>query len=40
MVRETVHVPLGQCGNQIGNASWNTMSAEHKLATNCKFTGR
>ena len=29
----------GQCGNQIGNASWNTTRAEHKLAKDCKFTG-
>ena len=39
MVREIVHVQVGQCGNQIGNAFWNTMSAEHKLAKDGKFLG-
>ena len=39
MVREIVHVQVRQCGNQIGNAFWNTISAEHKLAKDCKFTG-
>ena len=39
MVREIVHVQVGQCGNQIGNAFWNTMSKEHKLAADGKFTG-
>ena len=32
MVSGIVHVQVGQCGNQICNAFWNTMSAEHKLA--------
>ena len=39
MVREIVHVQVGQCGNQIGNAFWNTMSKEHMLAKDGKFTG-
>jgi tubulin beta len=39
MVREIVHVQVGQCGNQIGNAFWNTMSKEHKLAGDGKFEG-
>ena len=33
MVREIIHVQVGQCGNQIGNAFWSTMLAEHKLGT-------
>ena len=37
MVREIVHVQVRQCGNQIGNAFWNTISAEHKLAKDGKF---
>ena len=39
MVREIVHVQVGQCGNQIGNAFWDTMSKEHKLAADGKFSG-
>ena len=39
MVREIVHVQVGQWGNQIGNAFWNSMNAEHKLAKDGKFTG-
>ena len=31
MVREIVHCQVGQCGNQIGSAFWETMSAEHAL---------
>jgi len=40
MVREIVHVQVGQCGNQIGNAFWSTMGAEHKLEANGKFKGK
>jgi tubulin beta len=40
MVREIIHVQVGQCGNQIGNAFWNTMGAEHKLEANGKFQGK
>ncbi len=39
MVREIIHIQVGQCGNQIGNAFWNTMSGEHHLAPDGKFTG-
>jgi len=39
MVREIVHCQVGQCGNQIGNAFWNTMRSEHLLAEDGKFTG-
>ena len=40
MVREIVHVQVGQCGNQIGNAFWDTMGAEHRLEANGKFKGK
>jgi tubulin beta len=39
MVREIVHVQVGQCGNQIGNAFWTTMGKEHKLESDGKFKG-
>jgi len=39
-VREIIHVQVGQCGNQIGNAFWSTMGAEHKLEANGKFNGK
>ena len=39
MAREIVHVQAAQCGNQIRNAFWNTMNAEHKLVKDGKFTG-
>ena len=40
MVREIIHVQVGQCGNQIGNAFWTTMGKEHKLEANGKFKGK
>ena len=40
MVREIIHVQVGQCGNQIGNAFWSTMGSEHKLEPNGKFKGK
>jgi len=33
MVREIVHVQVGQCGNQVGLAFWNAVTKEHKLAS-------
>jgi tubulin beta len=39
MVREIVHVQVGQCGNQIGNAFWDTMRKEHLLGNDGTFTG-
>ena len=39
MVREIVHVQVGQCGNQIGNAFWNTMRKEHRLGADGKWEG-
>ena len=38
MVREIVHVQVGQCGNQIGTAFWETMTEEHKLDKEGKVT--
>ena len=40
MVREIIHVQVGQCGNQIGNAFWTTMCKEHKLEVDGKFKGK
>ena len=39
MVGEIIHVQAGECRNVIGNAFWNTMSAEHKLVKDGKFSG-
>jgi tubulin beta len=33
MVREIVHVQVGQCGNQVGLAFWNAVTKEHKLSS-------
>ncbi|GMM51827.1 hypothetical protein DASB73_027900 [Starmerella bacillaris] len=30
-MREIVHISTGQCGNQIGTAFWETISAEHNI---------
>jgi tubulin beta len=37
MVREIVHAQIGQCGNQIGTAFWDTMCQEHHLDDTGKF---
>ena len=39
MVREIIHIQVGQCGNQIGNSFWNTVANEHNLTANGKFKG-
>ena len=39
MVREIVHVQVRQCGNQIGNAFWDTMRQEHRLNETGNFVG-
>merc|ERR1711973_1019882 len=31
MVREILHIRVGQCGNQIGNRFWQTVIAEHSI---------
>ena len=37
MVREIIHIQLGQCGNQIGNSFWNTITKEHNLLPDGNF---
>jgi len=37
MVREIVHVQVGQCGNQVGCAFWREVQLEHRLAGDGKF---
>ncbi len=37
MVREIIHVQVGQCGNQIGNTFWKTMNKEHHLGEDGTF---
>jgi len=39
MVREILHVQVGQCGNQIGNRFWQTVIAEHSLDGSGYYTG-
>jgi len=39
MVREILHVQVGQCGNQIGNRFWQTVIEEHKLDASGKYIG-
>jgi len=39
MVREILHIQVGQCGNQIGNRFWQTVIAEHHLDGAGKYTG-
>jgi len=39
MVREILHVQVGQCGNQIGNRFWQTVIAEHRLDGGGKYQG-
>jgi len=37
MVREIIHLQVGQCGNQIGNAFWKSVVKEHCLTNAGKF---
>lgn len=39
MVREIVHCQVGQCGNQIGNAFWQTVGTEHLINNDGTFGG-
>jgi len=39
MVREILHIQVGQCGNQIGNRFWQTVIAEHDLDGAGKYQG-
>eukprot|EP01084_Bolivina_argentea_P052521 96480_1 len=36
--REIIHIQIGGCGNQIGNAFWNTLTKEHDLKTDGRFS--
>ncbi|KAG2377668.1 hypothetical protein C9374_009184 [Naegleria lovaniensis] len=38
-MREIVSISVGQCGNQIGQAFWETIRNEHCLNTEGEFTG-
>ena len=38
-MREIVSISVGQCGNQIGQAFWETIRNEHQLSTEGEFTG-
>eukprot|EP01117_Protostelium_nocturnum_P000187 TRINITY_DN10260_c1_g1_i1.p1 TRINITY_DN10260_c1_g1~~TRINITY_DN10260_c1_g1_i1.p1 ORF type:complete len:450 (-),score=163.06 TRINITY_DN10260_c1_g1_i1:123-1472(-) len=38
-MREIVHVQTGQCGNQIGNKFWETISAEHGINAEGTYLG-
>jgi tubulin beta len=39
MGREIIHIQVGQCGNQIGNAFWHTISEEHGIDGNGACNG-
>jgi len=38
-MREIIHLQVGQCGNQIGGAFWDTISAEHGIDANGFYHG-
>merc|ERR1712110_1199029 len=38
-MREIIHVQAGQCGNQIGQQFWETISQEHGIDTNGNYVG-
>jgi len=38
-MREIVHLQCGQCGNQVGNKFWETVSEEHGLDNTGQYTG-
>ena len=40
MVRELITIQVGQCGNNIGNAFWNTAAKDHHLGKDSKFEGK
>jgi len=40
MVREILHVQVGQCGNQIGNRFWQTVIGEHDLGGDGYYVGK
>ncbi|KAI8641179.1 tubulin beta-3 chain [Parasitella parasitica] len=38
-MREIIHLQAGQCGNQIGQKFWETISQEHGIDTNGNYCG-
>ena len=38
-MREILHLQVGQCGNQIGNIFWETISGEHGIDENGQHSG-
>ncbi|KAG1141143.1 hypothetical protein G6F37_007461 [Rhizopus arrhizus] len=38
-MREIIHLQAGQCGNQIGQKFWETISEEHGIDTNGNYIG-
>ncbi|KAG0750205.1 hypothetical protein G6F57_003759 [Rhizopus arrhizus] len=38
-MREIIHLQAGQCGNQIGQQFWETISQEHGIDTNGNYVG-
>lgn len=39
-MREIIHLQVGQCGNQIGTAFWETISKEHGISDDGTFMGK
>jgi len=39
MAREVIHLQVGQCGNQVGTAFWNDLTAEHRIDKQGYFAG-
>jgi len=39
MVREILHIQVGQCGNKIGNRFWKTLIAEHSISLEGHYIG-
>eukprot|EP00555_Chaetoceros_dichaeta_P007458 CAMPEP_0198275772 /NCGR_PEP_ID=MMETSP1447-20131203/64951_1 /TAXON_ID=420782 /ORGANISM="Chaetoceros dichaeta, Strain CCMP1751" /LENGTH=454 /DNA_ID=CAMNT_0043970669 /DNA_START=116 /DNA_END=1479 /DNA_ORIENTATION=+ len=39
VMREIVHIQVGQCGNQIGAKFWENMAAEHGISENGAYEG-
>ncbi|KAJ1932671.1 Tubulin beta chain (Beta tubulin), partial [Linderina pennispora] len=38
-MREIIHIQTGQCGNQIGSAFWETLTAEHSIQGDGTWNG-
>ncbi|ORD94201.1 TBB2 [Enterospora canceri] len=39
-MREIIHIQVGQCGNQVGNKFWETISTEHGIDATGLLTGK